>query len=319
MDQLEIPEGFEEQKWRSLVRRGRRDMRTKGMANFSLGDTALEISQTDGYDEQRVRSVTKLWARQINCPYEQLVTYRRVAAAWSPEHRREDVCWTVHQTLAPQPNRFELLAKEPSDDLDVEGLGRWHTDAASRARQNLPGSPSGTEERIEHVKHMLRKTPEAAAALNALSDRPDVIEAALEYPTFRRAYREASVARGSRLAQQAETVAPEPRLAPDTPASKGTAEGHTASEEESPPLADVRTTPSSVLRAIGLSTNFAVAMQRAVIDLRDEMLTTEDEAALTESIRRVRAVCDWCEHVVTTGQTDMDEGLARLLGSQDER
>ncbi|WP_406452607.1 DUF6192 family protein [Streptomyces sp. NBC_00876] len=49
------------------------------------------------------------------------------------------------------------------------------------------------------------------------------------------------------------------------------------------------------------------------------MLTTEEEEAVLDSIKKVRAVCDWCEHVVTTGQADMDDELARLLGGEGDQ
>lgn len=55
-------------------------------------------------------------------------------------------------------------------------------------------------------------------------------------------------------------------------------------------------------------------MQNAVVLAQEEALTTEEEEAVLDSVKKVRAVCDWCEHVVTTGQTDMDDELARLLG-----
>jgi hypothetical protein len=54
-------------------------------------------------------------------------------------------------------------------------------------------------------------------------------------------------------------------------------------------------------------------MQNAVVLVQEEMLDTEEETAIFDGLKKVRAVCDWCEHVVTTGQNDMDEALVRLL------
>lgn len=45
-------------------------------------------------------------------------------------------------------------------------------------------------------------------------------------------------------------------------------------------------------------------MQNTVVLAHEEMLTTEEDAVL-DSIKSVRAVCDGCGHVATTGQADI--------------
>ncbi|MEK0099736.1 hypothetical protein WDA79_14810 [Streptomyces sp. A475] len=61
-------------------------------------------------------------------------------------------------------------------------------------------------------------------------------------------------------------------------------------------------TPTAVLRILGQRTSFCVGMQNAVVMVQEELLTTEHLEAVLDSLKKVRAVCDWCEHAVTTAQ-----------------
>jgi hypothetical protein len=72
--------------------------------NWYRGDIALAVQVTYGGGElaefaQRVRVATGT-----------LEEYRRVAAAWPGKSRRIDISWSVHQILATQDDRAELLA-----------------------------------------------------------------------------------------------------------------------------------------------------------------------------------------------------------------
>ncbi|GHI40116.1 DUF6192 family protein [Streptomyces violascens] len=46
--------------------------------------------------------------------------------------------------------------------------------------------------------------------------------------------------------------------------------------------------------------------------VRDQ-LPASSPGLIDSNLSRVRAACDWVEHAVSTGETDMDEELARLL------
>jgi hypothetical protein len=45
--------------------------------------------------------------------------------------------------------------------------------------------------------------------------------------------------------------------------------------------------------------------------------TTRAKDSIQENHRRVRAVLDWCDTVIATGDTSMDEQLTRLLEGDD--
>ncbi|MFI5984282.1 DUF6192 family protein [Streptomyces sp. NPDC051555] len=251
--------------------------------------------------------IMSLFAKQIRVKESTLVTYRWVARAWPADERRADVPWSVHQRLGAVPDRFQLLRQEPSDDLDPNERGVWHSDAARRARHSLPENPATAGERIETAKRLLRDTSEAAEAITQLADRTEVLKQAVEDPRFRRAVRDANRDRAHRLEAGTEL--------PRTPGDLGTTQqDHGVPGTLSSPTVNYRETPSAVLRILGQCTSFCVSMQNAVVLAQEELLTTEEEEAVLDSIKKVRAVCDWCEHVVTTGQTDMDDELARLLG-----
>ncbi|WP_327305442.1 DUF6192 family protein [Streptomyces sp. NBC_01298] len=305
MPVLEIPPGFTRDEWIRYVHRGRRIIRTKSASNFELGDMLNEMMAARPYGE--IGQLTALIAKQIRSSVGSLKKYRYVSTAWPAETRRDDVPWSVHLVLSGKPNRFQLIQQEPSDDLDPRDQGVWHYDTAQRAIQSLPNNPATPGERIETAKRLLRNTDEAAIAVTQLADRTEVLRQAVEDPGFRRAVRDANRDRGQRLEQQAHI---------DVEAGTHSEEAPGQNQQPTPPSPTVsyRDAPSSILRILGQCTSFCVSMQNAVVLAQEELLTTEEEEAVLDSLKKVRAVCDWCEHVVTTGQTDMDDELARLLG-----
>lgn len=309
MPAIEIPTGYTRDEWTEFLKRGRRVIRTKSASNFELGDLLIEMLANRSLATGEVTRVLALFAQQIRSKENSLKSYRYVAAAWPADKRRDDVPWTVHRHLAPQPNRFELIRQEPSDELDPHEHGAWTVDAALRVRQNVPDRPSTPHERVDHAKRLLRATDEAAQVVTQLADRTEVIKKAVEDPAFRRAVRDASRERGRELEERA-VVRQMPTAAPAD-------QSHAENTSEAAPSVSYRGTPSSVLKILGQCTSFCVSMQNAVVLAQEEMLDVEEEAAVLDSLKKVRAVCDWCEHVVTTGQSDMDEALVRLLDNPD--
>lgn len=307
MPALEIPPGFVREEWLEYVHRARRIVRTKSASNFDLGDMLNEMLEGRPRGGGEISRILSLFAKQIRLKESTLVMYRYVARAWPAHERRVDIPWSVHQTLAAAPDRFQLLREEPSDDLDPLDRGVWHEDAARRARHSLPAVPANADERIETAKRLLRDTSEAAEAITQLADRTEVLKQAVEDPRFRRAIRDANRDRAQRLEAETELS----RGAGDRLVGQ---DEHPFREELVSPTVSYRETPSAVLRILGQCTSFCVSMQNAVVLAQEELLTTEEEEAVLDSVKKVRAVCDWCEHVVTTGQTDMDDELARLLG-----
>ncbi|MCZ4083273.1 DUF6192 family protein [Streptomyces antarcticus] len=307
MPALEVPLGFTRDAWIHYVHRGRRIIRTKSASNFELGDMLNEMTAARPRGE--IGQLMALFSRQIRSSESSLTKYRYASKKWPPEMRRDDVPWNVHLVLAGKPDRFQLIREEPSDDLDPRDQGAWHSDQALRAVQAPPQAPATPVERIDTAKRLLRNTDEAATAITQLADRTEVLRQAIEDPGFRRAVRDASRDRAQRLEQAAEVPGPQARTGPGEPES-----GHPAPFIG--PSVNYRDTPSSVLKILGQCASFCVSMQNTVVLAQEEMLTTEEEEAVLDSIKKVRAVCDWCEHVVTTGQADMDDELARLLGGE---
>ncbi|MFH8292592.1 DUF6192 family protein [Streptomyces sp. NPDC018059] len=305
------PPGYTSDEWQAYVEKGRRLVKQITEAKFELGDTLIEILDSPERKGD-VEAITRNYAEQIGANPSTLQNYRYVAKAWPAAMRRPDVSWSVHARLAAEPDRFQMIRNEPPDPTDPEETVPWTEDEAYRARDLMPMHPKTPVERITKAKHMLRKTDEAAEALAQLAERTEVIEAAVEDPRFRQAVREANRERGKKLEERASearafaglTEPPRPAQPPNTPSAK------------SAPAVDYRDTPSAVLKILGVATSFCVSMQNAVVLLQTESCDETAIAAVSDSLLKVRSVCDWCEHVLTTGKADMDTALAEMLRNE---
>ncbi|MFI1676311.1 DUF6192 family protein [Streptomyces sp. NPDC020607] len=67
------------------------------------------------------------------------------------------------------------------------------------------------------------------------------------------------------------------------------------------------------LDLVGACHKFVASTNRLVPLFHDRELTGDVREVIGQNLARVRAACDWVEHAVSTGETDMDEELARLL------
>ncbi|QEU93372.1 DUF6192 family protein [Streptomyces kanamyceticus] len=312
MTTIEVPSGYTREEWTGYVRRGRHAVRANSASNFELGDIDNEMLHKRPLSTREMGRIRVLFARQIGVDVALLAKYGATARAWPIEKRRPDVPWSVHRRLNALPNRFELLQGEPSDDLDPDHQGKWTYNMALRAANSRPQSPTTPDERVSQAKYLLRSTDDAATAVTQLADRTEVMKKAVEDPAFRRAVRDANRERGERIERgiQVEPSAPPAAQADGKPAQE-------PSRQAAQPPVTYRESPTAVLKILGQCTSFCVSMQSAVVLVQEEMLSTEEEIAVLDSIKRVRAICDWCEHVVTTGQGDMDEELVRLLDGMD--
>ncbi|WP_129767447.1 DUF6192 family protein [Streptomyces sp. L-9-10] len=302
------PPGFMEGEWQAYVEKGRRLVKQIGDAKFELGDTLVEM--LDSSERQGdVERIVEVYAEQIGARPSTLLNYRYVSRAWPPSMRRSDVSWSVHARLAAEPDRFHMIREEPQDPTDPDETVPWTQDEALRARQLMPVHPKTPDERIDKAKHILRDTDEAAAAIAQLAERTEVIEAVVENPRFRNAVREANRQRGKKLEERAGEARALAGLS-EPPSRATSQEGPLARQA---PAVDYRDTPSAVLKILGLATSFCVSMQNAVVLLQTENCDETAIEAVTDSMRKVRAICDWCDHVATTGKTDMDAALAEML------
>ncbi|MCO5994087.1 DUF6192 family protein [Actinoallomurus sp. WRP9H-5] len=73
-----------------------------------------------------------------------------------------------------------------------------------------------------------------------------------------------------------------------------------------------------MLQLLGLGVAFYVGVQDLVPELRVAELTHRARRAIEDNHRRVRAAVDWCDTVIATGDTTMEEQLARLLSEGDD-
>ncbi|MEV8023033.1 DUF6192 family protein [Streptomyces sp. NPDC086554] len=302
------PPGFKEAEWQAYVEKGRRLVKQIGDAKFELGDTLVDMLDSPERHGD-IERIVEVYAQQIGARPSTLLHYRYISRAWPTAMRRPDVSWSVHARLAADPDRFRMIRDEPPDPTDPEETVAWTQDEALRARKLMPIHPKTPEERIDKVKHILRDTDEAAEALARLAERTEVIDAAVENPRFRQAVRDANRQRGKKLEERANEARAFAGLSEPSPR----AERHETPSAQQAPVVDYRDTPSAVLKILGVATSFCVSMQNAVVLLQTENCDETAMEAITDSLRKVRAVCDWCEHVATTGKPDMDAALAEML------
>lgn len=99
--------------WNELVSKGQHLIETLTQDKFGLGDLAL-IAAPLGSDGAHNGSSATLdeYAQAIGCEPSSLREYRRVADAWPESQRRsKDASFSVHQELASEPDRFNVLGK----------------------------------------------------------------------------------------------------------------------------------------------------------------------------------------------------------------
>ncbi|MFD8494263.1 DUF6192 family protein [Amycolatopsis sp. NPDC059657] len=292
---MKRPEGFTQREWETFVTRGREIVRRHTACQFALGDLLLEklpysASNGDGH----VRRALDLYADQVGLAARTLMVYRQVSRDWPVEKRNLDESWTVHDIFSAQPEqwRFKKINNPPV------GASHWTVDQAREATSRKARNPSTVNERVERVEALLSSDDDAASVVTAvLKRRPEVAKkvvgdtatrstlhrAEMTHYDERRQERQAPVARSPKPAQR-----PRP----------------TETQRE-------------VLELLGICTAFYTQMQRVVPRLRVADYDNKAKVAVLDSIARVRAAADWCETVISTGDTSMDEALAKILEGEE--
>lgn len=302
------PDRYTARQWDRWVKRGRALVRTKTSVQFELGDITLEIipKQRHDFDDHGVQAVLRAYAEAIGLSFNTLARYRHVAIAWPEDKRNPDVSFTIHDILSAHPSRFHKINKPPVDP--VSGERRWTVNEALRAAGRTPQHPVTPQERVDRVRDLVREDDDAALAVKDILRRPAVVRQVLADPSARHILRQADRPRYyAEDDDQDEALEPLP--------------GYAEPEPTAPPprrAAQVRYSeaPREVLELLGACTTFYTQMQRMIPALHVAEYDENTKTTLLESIERVRAAAGWAETVINTGDTSMDEALAKLLGGE---
>lgn len=102
-----------------LVRQGREAREQADNVQWVEGDLALAIEVLPAHERPRDpetgafleddEKALKRYAEDVDLPYSTLKNYRQASAAWPMVQRRTEVPWSVHQVLAAQEDRFDLI------------------------------------------------------------------------------------------------------------------------------------------------------------------------------------------------------------------
>jgi len=295
-DKSPFPEKYTDRQWARYVAKGRDLVEQETRVQFALGDVTLDMIKPHPRDgDHGVYRVLDRYADEIGIPFDTLRTYRHIAMAWPKDERVPHVPYAVHVALDACPDRFEIIHQPP------EGKDRWTLDDALRRAGRTPHTVGNDEERLDRVRSLLRDEDQAAAAVNDLIHRPEVAERVMTNRSTRRAIFQASLG-GTR-----------PR---NTRATESTAgQGSAGSRRKS--LVEDTIGSRQVLEILGLGTAYYTRMQDIIPHLRVAEFTEDAKRTISENHRRVRAIIDWCDTVIATGDTTMDEQLARLLEGDD--
>ncbi|PKW14420.1 DUF6192 family protein [Saccharopolyspora spinosa] len=275
--------------WDELVKQGQRLTKSETSAQFQLGDIALTLVPVAPDGKRPPMKAYKLlanYANEIGQDPERFEEYRNVSAAWPKNERNKQVCWTVHSILAPHPDRFTLIDEPPVDRRTRER--HWTCDAARRVRGWKTDVPETTEEKLRAVEDLLDDEQEAAEAVERVMRRPAVVRRVAEKQQVRETFNRAQTER-IREAHSTARQRPEIRRL----------------DEE-----------AEVYTVLGLCQSFARGIGKALPGLHLAELSDDAKESIREGLERVTAAVEWTEHVLQTGQTDMDEALQRLIAGE---
>jgi len=137
-----------ETRYDQLVRAGRDAREQADNVQWVEGDLALQVDalganerprdpETGAFLEDPDKAL-KRYAEDIEVPYGTLMRYRQVSEAWPTTRRLAVVSWTVHQALAAQDDRFDLI-REGMTQAEARRLVR------QRNAANYGGKPGWHE------------------------------------------------------------------------------------------------------------------------------------------------------------------------------
>ncbi|MFE4535660.1 DUF6192 family protein [Streptomyces scopuliridis] len=301
-----IPASFGKQEWDRFVRRGRTLVKKMSAIQFDLGDLMIEMLQGRRRGNGEVGEVIELFAHEIGLAPATLRTYYDVARQWPKDKRRSDVCFTVHAALAYTRSRYVKIRKDPVDPFT--GERHWTVNEALRAADHdrKPHTPTNAEERLAKTRELLRSESDAAEAVREILARPDVRSRAASDQRTRHLMRQAQYEHWQQVDEAAEI---DQELAESI-------EGEEELEEEAPKVS-YDEGPIEILRLLGSFAAFFVSLQKTIPQIHSQDYTEEAKEAVLDNIAKARSFLDWCESAVTTGKTDMDKALARLLEDEE--
>ncbi|HLT02792.1 MAG TPA: DUF6192 family protein [Geminicoccaceae bacterium] len=259
--------------------------------------------QRRDFENHGVHEVLRSYAHEIGISERTLTTYRYVAGAWPENKRNLDVAFSVHKTLAAQPNRFKKIHNPPVDP--VSGERRWTLNEALRAASRTPQHPRTSQERVDRVRDLVRDEEDAVSAVKDILRRPEVVKGVLSDPSSRHILRTASQPQYFAVDEPDEGTDDEYDQVDAQPAP---------SRRTSPAYYSQR--PREVLELIGVCTTFYTQMQRMIPSMNVADYAEDTGETLLASLERVRAAAEWAETVINTGDTTMEEGLAKLLDGE---
>ncbi|MGW2299184.1 DUF6192 family protein [Streptomyces violaceorubidus] len=306
-----FPKRFTDRQWSRFVKQGRDLIQEESRIQFELGDIVLKMAPIveNGARDRGVFTVLDRYADTIGSNVNTLIVYRHVAHAWPPEHRVPGVPWSVHEALDALEDRFEIIQHPPGT------AERWTKDMALRRAGRLPNRPLTREEKLDRVRVLTRENEGALGAVEEMIRRPDVAHKVMASPENQRIlYRahheqrmEAASARFAAAQERDDEDADDPLAHEETP-----------QQVIREPAVDYQRASREVLELIGSGTTFLVDLQRMIPQLHVGEFTDREVRAVLDNHRRIRAALDWCDSALATGDTTVDEELARILAEGDD-
>lgn len=298
-----IPAGYSESEWNKYVRKGRALVKRQSGIQFELGDIVIDmIHDMRGHGE--VAEVIELYANQIGVNPNTLRNYYYIASQWPEDKRRPDVSFSVHAALAATRSRYIKIRKDPLDPFTRER--RWTYNAALQAADNTkPRTPTNREERLERARTLLGGDEDAAEAVGQMIEhRPELRQRLVADPHTRHLLRKAQYEHWRQVDE--ETAAEEELIAEEE-----------VEEEETPAKVSYQDAPLEILQLLGSFASFFVSLQRLIPQIHAQDYTADTKEAVQDNLTKARSFLDWCESAITTGKTDMDKSLARLLEDEE--
>ncbi|WP_083268738.1 DUF6192 family protein [Lentzea guizhouensis] len=284
------------QRYAELVAEARNLVGVVSRAQFRIGECALEIEPLrptggahPGPGEQLFSVAESLaqFADDIGLSVRTVEKHRTVAARWPEEHRREGVSYEVHRVLSAievDKDRWAMIKRPPLDERT--GTRRWTADAAKRLVGWQVGRPKTVQEKVEAIHDLASSDEVAAVVTTDFLRRPEVASRTMADTTARHAVNRAQVDHSRQAAHVVRQRTPELRRLE-----------HTA----------------GFMELVGACTAFVATIGRAVPASRGQRFTEDEAATVHKGAARVRAAVDWLESAVDTGNTSLDQGLAKLL------
>ncbi|MFI1203519.1 DUF6192 family protein [Streptomyces sp. NPDC020883] len=268
---------------------------------FKIGDDALEIEPmrphggslpATGEEPFGVRQTLEMFADDIGVSYNQVRTCRQTASRWPREHRAQGVSFDIHRILEKLDDRFEKIADPPAHPRS--GKLEWSGDAARRLVGWQVDTPRTAQEKVEAIHDLARDDQVAAQVATDLLRRPEVAFHAAGDRTARHLF---NTAQNDRWKQAEESVTD-----PVVPGGDPVAPAVRAIDRT-----------LEFLDLVGACHKFLASVNRLMPSMRGRTLAPDAQEIIGHNTARIRAACDWVDHVVSTGETDMDEELAKLL------